>query len=149
MDINRDPVRKIPLPFAGDPWAQAGAQAAIPDDVQRLVVTQQPLRVRVVGYDGTGPNAAPVDATSATADFTVVKLRPDKRGNVTLARTVSLVEATGGEVAVGAKQITEDDVTPNEIVCIGIPSATTGDSAALWVFVDSGCKYKGGSRGQA
>lgn len=149
MDINRNPVRKIPLPFGGDPWAQPGAQVEIPDDVQRLVITQSPLRLRIVGYDGVGPTAAPIDATTATTDYTTVKLRADRRGNVTLAQTVTLVESGGSEVAVGSKQITEDDVTPNEIVCLGIPSVTAGDAAALWVFVDAGAKPRNGSSGQA
>ena len=148
-DILKDPVRKIALPFAGDPWAQPGAQVPIPDDVQRLTITSAPFRIRVVGYTGTGASAVLVDGSTATYDWTVVKLRPDRSGNVTLARTVPVTVTTGGEVPVGDEQQTEEDVSPVETVCIGIPSVTTGNTAAIRIFVDAGAKYTTGSNGTA
>ncbi len=142
-DILKDPVRKIALPFAGDPWAQPGAQVPIPDDVQRLTITGLPLRIRVVGYTGVGPGAMVVDLADASFSFTVVTLRSDAAGNVTLART-KVVTSGAGE-----KQITEDDVSLGSTVCLGLPTVMSVTTPALRVFVDSGAKYTAGSNGQA
>lgn len=137
MDLSNEPVRKIALPFAGDPWAQSGAQIEVPDDVPRLRVNQSPIRWRVVPYNGTGPSAAPVDGDATTLDQTIVKLRGDERDNVTLARTTTVVELMGVE-QLASKQYTERDVTPAEIVVIGVISVTQDTAAALWIFADAG-----------
>ena len=143
MDLTRTPARIIPLPTAGDPWAQPGAQTDPPSNIIRLVADGGPMRWRVIGYDGTGPDAAPVDGDATTVDMTVVKIRTDRHGNTTLARTASLVETGGVELEVG-KQISEDDVSQGEVVLLGLISATQDTAAALWIFVDSGASVPGG-----
>lgn len=142
MDITRDPVRKIPLPYAGDPWAQPGSQATIPASVPRLRVLG-PMRWRVIPYDGVGQGALPIDGDGTLVDMTVVKIKTDRDGSETLSRTVTLFESGGEPVLVG-EDITETDVSREEIVCLGFVSIVADTAAALWVFADSGVVPFGG-----
>lgn len=141
VDLKREPVRKIPLPYAGDPWAQPGSQAPIPSSVPRLVVTG-PLRWRVIPYDGVGPSAAPVDGDASTVDMCVVKITTDRTGAETLSRTVTLFESGGELVRVG-EDITETDVSNAEVVVLSFVSVVQDTAAALWVFADSGATTVG------
>lgn len=150
MNLNTDPVRKISLAGfgGGDAWAQPGAQVAPPANVLRLVATGGDIRWRVIGYDGTGPESQPVDGDATTYDMTVVKIRTDLEGNVTLARTVTLVESEGALVPTG-EQLTERDISPNEIFALGFVSTLADTATAVWVFIDAGAKPKRGSSGTA
>lgn len=146
MDRNVDPVRRIAFPFTGDPWAQPGAQVEVPpptafDPDPRTILTcdGRPLRFRVVAYDGTGSDAAPVDGDASTFDATVVKIRADQRGNTTLSRTATTFDTEGEQAIVGEDQ-TEPDVSASDRVIISLVSAAQDGAAALWIFVDSGAK---------
>ena len=132
-----DPIRKIALPFAGDPWAQPLAQVPVPESITRLRVTGPSIRWRTVAYDGDGPSAAPVNGDGTTVDMTTVKLRRDGQTNITLARTKTIVENGGVEAPVGA-EITEDDVSIAQMVVPGFVSVTHDAAPFLWLFADAG-----------
>lgn len=141
MDIRVDPVRKIPLPFAGDAWAQPDAQVPIPDTDGPLIATGAEVRWRLMPYDGVGPSAQPVDGDASTVDVCIVKAKTDRHGNVSLARTITTVENEGAQVNVG-KQHTERDVSPSEEIYLGVVTVTQDTAAALWVFLDAGAVPK-------
>jgi hypothetical protein len=141
MARDADPIRKIPLPFAGDSWAQPGAQAPPPADERRLRA-MGPVRWRVIGYSGVGPGDTPVDGDASTYDMCLVKVRLDGAGVESLARTATLVE-TGGELAPTGKQITETDASAGEVFLFGVVSTTKDTAAALWIFDDSGAQVLG------
>lgn len=133
------PVRVIALPFLGDAWAQPGSQAEPDVEIVRLCATGT-VRLRVVGKDGTTPSTATtVDGDLSSLDVCLVKIRKDDRGNVTLARTVSVVVVSGGEALVG-QQLTEGDVSPGEVFVVGVISATKDTADALYIYVDAGAR---------
>lgn len=126
--------RRIALSgFAGDAWAQPNAQVAVPSGVGRIRITSSPLAYRITGYTGVDPGSTPVDGSAALVSVTVVKINTDSEGNTVLARTVPLTD-----VAVGGYQLTEDDVSPGDIVTIGIEAATANGTPAIWIDVDNG-----------
>lgn len=126
------------LQLEPDAWAQPGAQT-VPssDDVRRIRIVDTPLRFRAVAYD---TDDEPTD-DEATVDLVVVKIGADRRvagtDVETLARCSTLAESVGGLRRVGDKQYTEHDVSPGEIVIIGIVSIVPGSAERMWIWIDS------------
>lgn len=126
--------RRIALSgFAGDAWAQPGAQVPVPSGVGRIKITSSPLTYRITGYTGIDPGATPVDGSAALVSVTVVKITTDSEDNTVLARTVPLTD-----FAVGGYELIEYDVLDGDIVMIGIEAATANGTAALWIDVVNG-----------
>lgn len=119
--------------FAGDAWAQAGAQVPVPDSIRRIRITSSPIRFSVAGYTGIDAGATLVDGSAAVASLTVVKIKTDDQGNAVLVRTVPLTD-----IAVGNYQLSEDDVSPGDIVVIGVEAVTANGTAAIWIDLDNG-----------
>ena len=84
--------------FAGDAWAQAGAQVPVPSGVGLIRITSSPLSYRVTGYTGVDSGSTPVDGSAAVASLTVVKISSDGEGNTVLARTIPLTDVAAPQL---------------------------------------------------
>lgn len=128
-------VRKIPLPYAGDAWAQPGAQSAITASGSNVgvICTGRPLRFYCVAVT----NGAPANGDASTVDTVAVKVTDDAYGNTVLRRCVTLREHEGAEVIVG-EDITEEDVDEGDLVYLGFVSVTADAADAIWLYVSHG-----------